>query len=320
MTYALELAGSNQAGTAYNKLMKLAKEDENGLHWGSQDILPLEPSAPQPGLKMAPMPIRPIAQTTGIETTAYATLALIKHGDNLNASRAAKWLVSKRNANGGFGSTQDTVMALQALIEYATGSRADVDLTINIDSDGTKQQLKINAQNFDVLQIVEVPVNSTLKISVSGKGEAIGQIVQRFNVPEVIQEKNEILKVDVKYNADEVAVNDEVKVDVSLTFNPPEPMEAGMVVMDIAVPTGFAAVKESIDKTIAGHQNIKRYDISGRKVIFYIENMLPGDQVSFSFMVKAQYPVKAKGVASQAYSYYKPEISAESLSQDITVR
>ncbi|MBP1706570.1 MAG: hypothetical protein H6Q39_294 [Chloroflexi bacterium] len=320
MTYALELAGSNQAETAYNKLMKLAKEDESGLHWGSQDILPLEPSAPQPGLKMAPMPIRPIAQTTGIETTAYATLALIKHGDNLNASRAAKWLVSKRNANGGFGSTQDTVMALQALIEYATGSRADVDLTINIDSDGTKQQLKINAQNFDVLQIVEVPVNSTLKISVSGKGEAIGQIVQRFNVPEVIQEKNEILKVDVKYNADEVAVNDEVKVDVSLTFNPPEPMEAGMVVMDIAVPTGFAAVKESIDKTIAGHQNIKRYDISGRKVIFYIENMLPGDQVSFSFMVKALYPVKAKGVASQAYSYYKPEISAESLSQDITVK
>jgi CD109 antigen len=319
ITYALELAGNDKADEAYNKLMKLAKEDENGLHWASDEILPLDQGAPQPGLRMAPMPIRPIAPTTGIEATAYATLALIKHGDSMNASRAAKWLVSKRNANGGFGSTQDTVMALQALIEYSTGARADVDLTINIESTGRNQQLKVNAQNFDILQTVDLPVNDTVKISVAGKGEAIAQIVERFNVPEVIQEKNDILKVDVKYNADQVAVNDEVRVDVNVSFNPPSPMEAGMVVVDVAVPTGFAAVKESIDKVVANQANLKRYDISGRKVIFYVENMLPGDKVSFSFMVKALYPVKAKGVASQAYSYYKPEISAESLSQNITV-
>jgi CD109 antigen len=66
------------------------------------------------------------------KATAYATLALVRHGDNLNASRAAKWLVSKRNAYGGYGSTQDTVMALQALIEFSIGSKSDVDLTINL--------------------------------------------------------------------------------------------------------------------------------------------------------------------------------------------
>ena len=64
---------------------------------------------------------------------------------------------------------------------------------------------------------------------------------------------------------------------------------------------------------------IKRYDISGRKVIFYVDNMKAGGQLSFDFLVKALYPVKAKGVESQAYSYYTPEYNAQSLGPDITV-
>jgi hypothetical protein len=92
-----------------------------------------------------------------------------------------------------------------------------------------------------------------------------------------------------------------------------------MTVVDIAVPTGFAAVKESIAKMLLSQPDIKRFDISGRKVIFYIENLLPADRLTFSFNVKALYPVKAKGVTSQAYSYYKPEINARSLSENITV-
>jgi len=59
--------------------------------------------------------------------------------------------------------------------------------------------------------------------------------------------------------------------------------------------------------------------VAGRKVIFYIENMLPGDVVSFTFNVKAVYPVKAKAVVSEAYSYYQPEIKGETLGQEMTV-
>jgi hypothetical protein len=47
--------------------------------------------------------------------------------------------------------------------------------------------------------------------------------------------------------------------------------------------------------------------------------MFPGDRVSFEFQVKALYPVKAKSVTSQAYSYYKPEIKGETLSQELSV-
>jgi CD109 antigen len=105
-----------------------------------------------------------------------------------------------------------------------------------------------------------------------------------------------------------------------VAFNPPIPMEAGMVVVDISVPTGFAPVAETIEQAIEKEARIKRYDVAGRKVIFYVGNMKPGDKVSFSFKARALYPVKAKGVVSQAYSYYKPEIRGETLGKDVTVR
>jgi CD109 antigen len=318
MAYAMELTGSSQAKASYDKLMKMAKEDENGLYWGSEEILPLETGDAQPGLKMMP-PVNPGQRTSAIEATAYATLALIKQGDNLNASRAAKWLVSKRNAFGGYGSTQDTVMTLQALTEFSSSSSSNVDLIVNIKStDGTKK-LTVNAKNFDVLQIVELPVNSDIQVSVLGTGDAIAQVVRRYNIPAVTEVIKPALSINVQYDSSEVAVNDEVKVSVDLTFNPADSIEAGMTVVDIAVPTGFAAVKESIEQMIAGQPGIKRFDISARKVIFYIENLLPGDNLTFGFKVKALYPVKAKGVTSQAYSYYKPEISAQSLSKEITI-
>jgi CD109 antigen len=324
--YALELADSPLKDDAYNKLMSLAQEDENGLHWGSGDVvIPLPENDGEIGGPARLGPFRPdINASADIETTAYATLALVSHGDSFSASRASKWLVSKRNANGGFGSTQDTVVALQALIEYATGARSDVDLIVTLKGDGIDKTLKIDESNFDVLQIVPVPVNAQIEMTVEGTGDAIGQLVRRFNEPGTDDTPEaQMLKIDVAYDTTDVAVNDLVTVSVSLEFNPLPELnisEAGMIVLDISVPTGFAAVTDSIDAMIEQMPNIKRYDVAGRKVIFYVEDMKPGQRIAFAFQVKALYPVKAKGVLSTAYSYYQPDIKGETLGAAVTVR
>ncbi len=313
--YALELGDSPMKDESYEKLMDLAREDENGLYWGENaGVLPLE-REPAPGRFS-----RQAQPTATIETTGYAVLTLVKHGDMPNASRAAKWLVSKRNASGGFGSTQDTVVALEALTKFGSGSRADIDLKITVESSEGKKELSIKKNNFDVLQVLAIPVDDNLTISTRGEGEAIAQVVTRFNLPGTEQPEDDILKIDVEYDAAEVAVNDLINVSVSLRFNPPIPMEAGMTVLDISIPTGFTPVTESIEAVIDREMKMKRYDIAGRKVIFYIEDILPGDTVDFTFQARAMYPVRAKGVSSKAYAYYQPEISSETLGSDIVVR
>ena len=67
-------------------------------------------------------------------------------------------------------------------------------------------------------------------------------------------------------------------------------------------------------------QQIKRYDLAGRKVIVYVEDMNPGDKVTFSFQARALYPVRGKGAASAAYSYYTPEWRGETVSQALSVQ
>jgi len=270
-------------------------------------------------MAVRPYPVQQ-QSSAAIETTGYATMALLRHGDTLNASRAAQWLTSRRNAYGGFGSTQDTVIGIQALVEYQSGARADVDLDITVTGDDFEQNVSITSDNFDVLQIVELPVDGEYEVAVDGKGKAVGQVVRRFNLPDVQSEVLDVLAIEVDYDTTDVEVDDIVTVSARLTFNPPQPAEAGMIVMDISVPTGFAAVEDTLARAIDEDAQLKRYEIAGRKVIFYIENLRQGESVSLEFQVKALYPVKAKAVASKAYAYYQPDISAEVLGRDVTVR
>jgi CD109 antigen len=156
-TYALELAKSDAAPQAMDKLMDAGIEDEKGLHWSSATGEP-KPydeggavgggqggAAGVPGMEAQPgmMPPMDIIPSLDIEATGYGTLALIKAGDRMNASRSAKWLVGQRNSQGGFGSTQDTVVALQALTEYATMSATDTDMTVTIKAGSVSKDVRI---------------------------------------------------------------------------------------------------------------------------------------------------------------------------------
>jgi CD109 antigen len=310
--YALELGGSGKRDEAIRKLLDMAREDENGLYWGDA----LRPMPEEQ--RTMPYPVQQNSAT--IETTGYATMALTLHGDTFNAARAAQWITAQRNSLGGFGSTQDTVVGIQALVAYQTGARADVDLTVSITGEGFRKDVRITPQNFDVLQVVQLPVDGDFELQTKGDGRAVGQVVRRFNMPAVERTEQEILEIEVDYDTTEVEVNDTLTVAARLTFNPPQPAEAGMVVLDISIPTGFAVVADTLEEALADDARLKRYEVAGRKVIFYIENLHQGESISLQFEARALYPVKASAVPSRAYSYYSPEISTQTDGRDVTVR
>ncbi len=316
-TYALELGGSSKAAQAKEALMALAIKDEDGLHW-SAGAAPL--AEEQGGLAPVEGDLMPIdlLPSLDIEATGYATLALIESNDRVNAAQAAKWLVGRRNSQGGFGTTQDTVVALQALTEYATLGADDTDMTVTVSAGSVTKDVQITPDNYDVTQMVEVPAGESVQVKATGKGEAVVQGVLRYNLP-AADEGESVFDIAVDYDTDQVAVNDLIEIDVSLTFNPPEPIKAGMTVLDVSVPTGFAAVEDSL-ASLLDDPSIKRYEIAGRKVIVYIEDMNPGDTVSFSFQALALYPVRGKGAASTAYSYYTPEWRGETLGAAVNVQ
>ena len=299
VAYALELAGNPRAGDANRALLDMAVADDDGLHWDS-------PAA--------------------VETTGYALLALLERKDAINASRAARWLAAQRNAFGGYGSTQDTVVGLQALIEHAAQARFDVDMvdmTVTLHAADWNREVAINAKNADVVQIVELPDGADLRISAAGSGRVVAQMVQRFNMPAVDRPAVEMFQIDVEYSADHVAVDDLIEVTARFAFTPPEVLgsapDAGMVVLDVAIPTGFAPVTETVEVLVNDYERVKRYEVAGRKVILYLEDLSPGEELELRFDARARYPVRAQPVTSQAYSYYTPHWRAETLGTSVTV-
>lgn len=107
-------------------------------------------------------------------------------------------------------------------------------------------------------------------------------IVQRSNMPEVELPTVKMFDIDVQYSADHVAVDDILEITARFAFTPPANLpggapDVGMVVIDVAAPTGFAPVVDTVSALVGDNAQVKRYDIVGRKVILYLEDLLPDD-------------------------------------------
>ncbi|GCC16888.1 hypothetical protein chiPu_0022454, partial [Chiloscyllium punctatum] len=94
-----------------------------------------------------------------VEMTAYALLTYTSLGDVASALPVVKWLSQQRNTLGGFSSTQDTCVALQALSEYAILSFVGgVNLTISLASTNLdfQESFELNRDNKKILQTAVV--------------------------------------------------------------------------------------------------------------------------------------------------------------------
>lgn len=290
IAYALTTAGSSLAGQALDTLLKQAIVDGSGIHW--------EPHS--------------------IETTAYAALSLIAH-NRLEAQSALQWLTTQRNSLGGYGSTQDTVVALKALTEAAAQQSRNLNAQIEVIAAGeTLHTFVLNEANFDVLQTLELDPVDEIVLRMSGSGTVLYQVAHAYHVPGHLKPISDAMQLTVTYSADHVAVDDIVDVNVKVEyFGMAE--KTGMAIVDVSVPTGFAVVSESLER-VKSNELIKRIEQAGRKIIFYVDHFTVGEPLEFAFQVKALFPVKADSGASAAYLYYDQNTRAEAGGEKLEVQ
>jgi len=308
-TLALQKLKSDKSDDALAMLMDLAKEDENGIYWEST----VKPPAPR--YKYMPVPV----SSQNVEITAYAALALMEVKD-ARASDAVKWISAQRNSQGGFSSTQDTVMAFRALISAAVMQGRDVDAEISVLADGKEiKKFIVNSENFDVFQVIEAPIGvEKIELKFEGEGDINYQVVKKFNVVLPDMPLKTDLELDVEYETEGIEVNDMISVKVKTKYTGLS-TSTGMMLIDVGVPTGFSPVTGTLDD-ILDDKRITRYEIAGRKVIIYVNDLPRGEELSFEFKMIAKFPVKAQIPDSKAYSYYKPEVKGEVKGAEIEVK
>ncbi|KPP57423.1 hypothetical protein Z043_124859, partial [Scleropages formosus] len=126
-----------------------------------------------------------------VEMASYILLALLSGpqlpGFGLGyASVLVRWLVQQQNPYGGFSSTQDTVVALQALSLYSAATFSpEGDTTVTVTSGGGyKREFVVNRHNrllYQEERLKEVPGDYSIKTE--GHGCALVQIALHYNIP-----------------------------------------------------------------------------------------------------------------------------------------
>ena len=116
--------------------------------------------------------------------TSYNVLTLIQHERLPEALQAIKWLASQRNSKGGFKSTQDTMIALQAMTEYTLQiTKSDNDLKLKVKA-GEDFAYDITEENELLLQSDKLNLDPAdlpkITAEVDGQGCFMVQNILRY--------------------------------------------------------------------------------------------------------------------------------------------
>nr|CAD7430447.1 unnamed protein product [Timema monikensis] len=327
VAYALLQAKAATAETAFGILARHARSEGGLTYWGKEAV----PAPPYKMENQKPfmLPRLPYKyDASNIEATAYALLTYVARQEVLT-DPIVKWLNSQRLTDGGWASTQDTAMAMQALIQYTQRARIrDVSsLSVTVEATalaGKTKTLYVNDKNRALLQTLEIPEAwGTVKVQAKGAGYAILQMTVQYNVDIVkFQTQPPIRSFDLRTRADFHGRNQSHITYISCQrwTNVEESVRSGMAVLDVTIPTGYIIQQQDLDAyTLSRHvHNLRRARFQERKVLFYFD-YLDITETCINFTIERWFPVAnmSRYLPIRVYDYYAPERFNETIHDSI---
>ncbi|XP_057285203.1 alpha-2-macroglobulin-like protein 1 isoform X2 [Pezoporus wallicus] len=246
-----------------------------------------------------------------IETVAYILLAHVSKPDlafnEASVSKIVHWLSGKRNAFGGFASTQDTVVSLQALAQYAALIPQEIkEVKVTVKGKETSPlEFHVHRNNKLVLhQTSLLAVPGIYTVQATGSGCVYVQTTLYYNVPP--PEKEEVFILDVETVPREYdGVREQLDIHVSVSYvGDRETSNMALVVVEML--SGFIPVKSSV-KALEKIPLAKKTEVKPDKVTIYLEE-LGKTPLKFNISVEQDVEVQnLKAATVYVYDYYKPD-------------
>jgi hypothetical protein len=284
----------------------------------------------EPQLKVQFFPARGTSLNYGrgdsvsVETTALAALAMIKTGQfNGSVNQSLAYLVKSKQASGTWGTTQATILALKALLSGMGGAELKDDIFFTIKVNGKEAQRgKIGKADADVMQAFDLKGFKTagankVEIEVSGETNLMYQIVSRHFEPwKNTEPEQPAIDVKVEYDRTKLSTKDMLKAKATLKYNGKLPTY--MVMLDLGIAPGFS-VDAGDFADMVGKGKIKKFEITARQVILYLGDVRPGDELTFEYVLRPRYPLRARTPATTAYEYNTPGVRSVANPVELTV-
>ncbi|XP_039904938.1 CD109 antigen-like isoform X2 [Simochromis diagramma] len=299
--YALALVNSPVSFTALTQLSKRADYIDGVMMWSSSA-----------GLRSRNQKL-PSAQ---IEMASYVLLAHINRGSLFDGITQMKWLSTQRNHLGGYGTTQDTVVALQALASYAAFSGANaINLMVSVSSPESSSLFRINATNYRTYQSQEIPAENDLhlKISMEGRGFATFQLNVFYHLERETFAENHQQAADeafsLRIDAADGSDRNHMMLSVCTRLKDSQLIpHTGMVILDVGLLSGFTLSPEAAVQPAV----IRKVETAPEKVILYLDS-LNKSEVCINLPLVRNYKVaRVHDAVARVYDYYEPTRNAMS--------
>ncbi|XP_032065555.1 alpha-2-macroglobulin-like isoform X2 [Thamnophis elegans] len=306
LAYAFALAGKEEKRQEMlDSLLKVAVKDEDGsIHW-ERSWKPKQRSD---------FPFYLRAPSFEVEATSYVLLAFLNKKPSpseeelTTATTIVKWLIKQQNSNGGYTSTQDTVVALQALSQYRTltYSKDGIDARVTLSSgDAVLREFHVDRHNSLLLQCQDLPqVPGNYKTEVTGC--IFMKTALKYNVPLRQEEAPFWLEVDTvpkTCTGVKAHVTFDIAMNVSYTG---QRLVSNMAIVQIKMLSGYIPVKSSVKK-LEKESQIKRTEVNINHVLLYLDEVRDTIQ-TFSFTVEQETPVRGlKPALVKVYDYYETD-------------
>ncbi|RZC36886.1 pregnancy zone protein-like, partial [Asbolus verrucosus] len=252
------------------------------------------------------------SMASDIEITSYILLSLLHEKTQENLAKAhsiVRWLSTKQGPNGGFRSTQDTVVALDALSRYSYFvSSKQLNMDIALEASEQNYQFKIKSE--DRLKSKKVDLKQTdtfVKINVQGEGCLLAQALNSYYLKQ--KPSNAAFKLDMEIlpvsNIDECSIT---TLSSCFTYQGPD-VQANMAVLEVDLPSGYQADRASLYKLIDEDTTtkVKMFEELQQKIILYFTK-LDAQQICINFNINENAVVHSRSESTvKLYDYYKPE-------------
>ncbi|KAI4874838.1 hypothetical protein NFI96_025970 [Prochilodus magdalenae] len=295
LAYTFSLAGEKDTrAQLLKKLDSVAISGDDRLHWSQ--------SASDDSDSLA------------VEISSYVLLAVlttseVTAADLSYANRIVSWLVKQQNPYGGFSSTQDTVVALQALALYSTTVFSSDGLsTVTVQSaDGDSHSFDLNVDKRLLYQekpLKDVP--GKYSVTVKGSSCVSVQMALFYNIPTPTETST--LSIEAKTDGkcsksfgDALFINFTVRYDGELN-------STNMVLVDIKILSGFTADPGALkDRPL-----VERVDTKDDHFIMYMKEVPRDRPMSYQLHLKQVLPVKnLKPAVIKVYDYYQTSDQSE---------
>ncbi|XP_054446808.1 alpha-2-macroglobulin-like protein 1 [Pteronotus mesoamericanus] len=306
LAYTFSLAGEMDIrNILLEQLDRQAVVSGESIHWSQK---PTKSSDDSPWSTL---------EAVDVELTAYVLLAWLSKAsltqkELTKATGIVAWLAKQRNAYGGFSSTQDTVVALQALAKYATTAympSEEVNLAVK-SAKNSQRSFNVQATNRLVFQQETLPnVPGVYTLEATGQGCVYVQTVLRYNILPPKNVETFSLSVEMgKARCDQPTSPRSLTLKIHTSYVGSR-SSSNMAILEVKMLSGFSPV-EGTNQLLLQQPMVKKAESGADTLNIYLDELNKKTQ-TYTFTISQSVLVtNLKPATIKVYDYYLPDEQA----------